>query len=137
MSVWREVQEAILSWWVTRWADAAPFAFQDETLKPPNGPWARLLVDQRPGGAGTLGSPGNRKMDRRGAVFALLRQPPAGASGALSDLAEKARDVFEGCRLAPHDIRFAAGQIGPVLDVDQGRWSGVTVEVPFDYEQLK
>lgn len=137
MSVWREVEEAILAWWLTRWADATPTAFQDEKQDPPAGPHGRLLVQQRVGGPGTLGSPGNRKMDRSGAVFAILRQPPGGDWGALSDLAEKARDVFENCRLSPHDIRFGAAQIGPELVVEDGRWWGVTVEAPFDYEQIK
>lgn len=76
-------------------------------------------------------------MDRRGVAFALLRQPPGGDTGALSDLAEKASDAFEGCRLSPHDIRFDDGQIGPALDVEQGRWTGVAVEIPFNYEQIK
>lgn len=140
MSVWREVQEAALSWWLTRWASAPAGpegAFLDEKFDPPNGPWYRLLVEQRPAGPGTLGSPGNRRMDRSGAVFALLRQPPGGDSGALSDLAEKARDVFENCRLAPHDIRFGAVQIGQEATIEEGRWRGVTVEARFDYEQIK
>lgn len=137
MSVWREVQEAVLAWWETRWADAAPMAYQDETQDPVDGPHGRLWVQQRPGGPGTLGRPGSRKMDRRGAATVTLRQPPDRDSGALSDLAEKARDAFENCRLAPHDIRFADVQIGPMIDVEAGRWSGVTVEAPFDYEQHK
>ena len=146
MSVLREVEEAVLARWVASWVEGAgpgpltPYVFQDEKLELPpehDGPWVRVLVQQRPGGPGTLGRPGNRKMDRAGAVFALLRQPPNRASGALSDLAEKARDIFENCRFGPHDLRFGAGQIGAIDAVEQGRWSGVTVEVRFDYEQIK
>lgn len=84
-----------------------------------------------------MGQPGNRKMDRRGVVWMILRQPPNQASGDLSDRADEARDVFENCRLAPHDIRFADVQIGPMLPIDGGRFTGVTVEAPFDYEQHK
>jgi len=142
MSVWREVQETLLQRWTDGWVNGGnpltPFWFQDEKAEPPNGQWARVRIDARPGTQETLGRPGNRKIARRGAVYAMLRQPPDGASGALSDLGEFARDLFENCRLAPHDIRFTTVQIGPMLDVDdEGRWSGVTVEAPFDYEQLK
>lgn len=140
MSVWREVEEAVLARWVAQWADLTPFVFQDEKLELPldhDGPWARVLVQSRPSGPGTLGSPGNRKMDRAGALFALVRQPPNRASGELSDLAEKARDIFENCRFGPHDLRFGAVQIGAQDAVEQGRWTGVTVEARFDYEQIK
>lgn len=146
MSPLRECEEAILQRWAAQWVVApggdplTPFFLQDETAQLPpdhDGPWVRLLVQSRPGGPGTLGSPGNRKMDRAGVVFALLRQPPNRASGALSDLAEKARDIYENCRFGPHDMRFGAVQIGAQDAVEQGRWTGVTVEARFDYEQLK
>lgn len=144
MSVAREVEESILQRWVASWVNGAdpltPFVFQDEKLDLPDdhdGQWARVLVQPRPGGQATLGAPGNRKMDRAGAVFVLLRQPPNRASGALTDLAERARDIYEACRFGPHALRFGDGQIGAIDAVEQGRWSGVTVEVRFDYEQTK
>ncbi len=138
MSALNDVEEALLARWVAIWAGRTPFVFQDEKFEGPgDAPWARVLIQSRPGGPGTMGSPGNRKMDRAGVVFILLRQPPNGDSGALTDLAEAARDIFENCRIGPHDTRFGAGQIGAQDTVEQGRWTGVTVEARFDYEQIK
>lgn len=146
MSVWREVEETLLQRWVDSWVEGAgpdpltPYVFQDEKLDLPEGhegKWVRVLVDQRPSGPGTMGRPGSRKMDRAGVVFMLLRQPPGWASGDLADLAERARDIYENCRLWPHDIRFGAVDIGAADAVEQGRWTGVTVEARFDYEQTK
>jgi hypothetical protein len=142
MSRWREVQEALYQRFVDQWVEAAepltPVQLENEQgFDPPNGQWVKLLVVSRPGGPGTIGRPGNRKMDRAGAVFMLLREPPGGGVGSLSDLAERARDVYENCRFNPHDIRFAQGDIGREALVEDGRWWGVTVECRFDYEDLK
>lgn len=145
MTVWREVQEALYQRWADEWIVApgpdpeplTPFKFANETWDPPDAPHVRMRVQQRPSGFATLGSPGNRKMDRRGVVFALLRSPPGNGVGQLSDLAENARAIFENCRLQPHDIRFAACDIGEAAEIEAGRWWGVAVECPFAYEEIK
>lgn len=143
MSVWREAQEAVYQRWAAGWkddedADLTPFALgnEDEIKDKDAGPWAVVSVRSRPSGPGTIGRPGNRKMDRAGVVFVDLRENPGGGVGSLSDLAEKARSIFEGCRFGPHDIRFANVDIGGEGLIDNGRWWGVTVEARFDYEEL-
>ncbi len=142
MTVWREVQEALYARWAALWLVAGnertPFTYDDEDgFDPPLGPWALVETQQRPSGPGTIGAPGNRKMDRAGVVFILLRDVPGNGVGELSDLAEHARDLFENCRIPVHGIRFGAVQIGEASPVDDGRWRGVTVEARFDYEQMK
>jgi len=141
MSTWRAVQEALYQRWDERWRDASkpvtPVQFDNEKIDPPDGPWVKVMVRGRPGGPGTIGRPGNRKMDRAGVVYIDLREPPLRGVGDLSDRAEQARAVFENCRLEPHDIRFGVVDIGDEGLVDNGRWWGVTVEARFDYEELK
>lgn len=140
MSVWREVQEALYQRWQAAWVDGddprTPYHFENDKFDPPDGQWAAVSVKARPGGPGTIGPPGRRKMDRAGVVFIDLREPPLNGVGNLSDLAELARGVFEDCRFAPHDIRFAIVDIGIESQVENGRWWGVTVEARFDYEDL-
>lgn len=135
MSTWREVQEALYQRWVDEWAATTPYAFANETFDPPQGPWVRFSVIKLPGGPGTLGRPGQKKMDRAGLVVILLREPPGDGVGDTSDLAEKAAKIFENKRLTPHDIRFAQVEPGEAGDVDNGRWWGVAVEGRFDYEE--
>lgn len=139
MSVWREVQELLYERWATQWADTTPFAFSNEPMPDLGDPPVtnvRLRVDQRPGGPATLGRPGQRLVDRRGAVYAIFRAPPGGGVGGLSDLGEKAQRIFEGQRFDPNDIRFEVGSVSPGVEVDGGTWWGFTVEVPFSYGDI-
>lgn len=146
MSVWRTVQETIYQRWTDNWvADApatgplTPYTLANEDkFDPPDGPWAKVQVIRMPGGPGTLGRKGNRKMDRVGLLIIDLREPPGDGVGNLSDLAERAAAIFENCRiLAPNDIRFAEVEPGEASHIDKGRWWGVSVEGRFDYEDIR
>jgi hypothetical protein len=157
MTPWRAVQEQIYQRWAAAWvvdplADPlvalTPYVFEDEKFDPalvtdPAGwnadtdAWGRFSVKRMPGGPGTLGRPGNRKMDRVGIVFVQLFQAPGQGVGKLSDLGERAAGIFENCRLqAPHDIRFGQVEPGGTAQMEAGRWLGLSVEGRFDYEQL-
>jgi hypothetical protein len=142
VSVWRDVQEALYERWAEAWKDgdepASPYCFEDETFDPPEGLWVRFSVKRRPGGAGTIGKPGNRKMDRVGVVFVQLFVPPGDGVGDLSDAAERAAGIFENCRLLTrHDIRFGEVEPGDAFDSDKGRYRAVVVEGRFDYEDIR
>lgn len=137
MKPWRAVQELLYERWRVAWADRAPYSLGNEPEPKVDGKWGKVSIQSRPGGPGTIGRPGNRKMDRAGVVFIDLREPPGEGVGDLSDLAEEARDVFENCRFAPFDVRFSTVDIGDEGLVDEGRWWGVTVEARFDYEEVK
>lgn len=137
MSVWREVQEALYQRWKAEWGETTPYAFANETFDPPDGPWVRFVVIRLPGGPGTLGRPGQKRMDRAGLVMIMLREPPGDGTGQISDLAEQAAAIFENKRFGPHDIRFAQVEPGEAGDVEDGRWWGVVVEGRFDYEETK
>lgn len=137
MTTWREVQETLYKAFKDGWGSTTPFAFANEKFDPPNGPWARFGVIRLPGGPGTLGRPGNKKMDRAGLITVALRVPPGKGVGDVSDLAEKAAKIFENKRFATHDIRFAEVEPQEAGDVDNGRWWGVAVEGRFDYEEIR
>lgn len=147
MSVWREVQEALYARWRDQWAVVpgavplvalTPYWFEDEKAVPPEDPWVRFSVKRMPGGPGTMGSPGNRKMDRVGMVFIQLFQPPLHGVGGLSDLGERAAAIFENCRLrATRDIRFGEVEPGQSGQIEAGRWLGLSVEGRFDYEDIR
>lgn len=145
MSVWREVQEALYQRWRDQWAEVpgadplvplTPYCFEDEKFDPPDAEWVRFSVKRMPGGQGTLGGPGRRKMDRVGMVFVQLFKPPGNGVGDLSDLGDRAAKLFENCRIkATHDIRFAEVEPGQSGQVENGRWVGLSVEGRFDYEE--
>lgn len=140
MSVWREVQETLYQRWKAVWVvgpdPRTPFVFENRLFDPPAAPWARFSVKRMPGGFGSMGSPGNRRMDRVGLVIVQLFEPPGDGTGRMSDLGDLAAAIFENCRLAPHDIRFGAVEPGEARDVEEGRWWGLAVEARFEYEQV-
>jgi hypothetical protein len=133
-SVRRAVQESLYQRFVAAWGDLSLFQLGNETFDPPDGPWVQLLVVARPSGNGTLGGPGRRRIDRSGAVFVQLRDAPGGGVGDMSDRADFALKIFESARIAEHDIRFSTGDIGAEGNIDDGRWWGCSVEIPFEYE---
>lgn len=137
MSVWREVQEALYQRFADEWGPTSPYVFGNEKIDPPNGLWVRFEVIRLPGGPGTLGPIGSKKMDRVGAVVITLREPPGDGVGKTSDRAEQAASIFENRRLTPHDIRFAEVEPGEAGDIDKGRWWGLSVDGRFDYEETK
>jgi hypothetical protein len=137
MSVWREVQEALYQRWAAQWAATTPYQLGNEKFDPPAAPWCKVMIVGRPSNPGTMGGPGRRRVDRAGAVFIMLREPPGDGVGRISDLAEQARAVFEDLRLTQHDVRFSTGDIGDESEVDDGRWWGVTIEARFDYEDVR
>lgn len=141
MSVWREVQETLYRRFKEGWVDGAsaaltPFCFENEDgFDPPDAAWAKVMVTRQPGGPETLGPKGRRKMARVGLLSIVLREPPGGGVGAMSDLGETAAKLFENCRLEPHDIRFAQVEPGDEREIDDGRWWGLVVKGRFDYEE--
>lgn len=136
MTVWRQVQETLYERWRVAWAATTPYQLGNEAgFDPPAAPWCKLMIMGRPSGSGTLGPRG--RIDRRGAIFIMLREPPGHGVGSLADLAGLARAVFEFARIDENDIRFSTGDIGDESEVDSGRWWGVTVELVFDYEDVK
>lgn len=137
MSVWREVQEALYQRWRAEWGATSPYSFENEGFDPPAALWCNFRTIRMPGGPGTIGKPGNRKMDRVGLLLIVLKIPPGGGIGIISDRAEKAAAIFENKRLSPHDIRFAQVEPGVGSEIENGRWWGVSVEGRFDYEELK
>jgi hypothetical protein len=141
LSAWRAVQEALFQRFKARWVvlgqPISPIQYGNETFDPPDGRWVKLNPQRRPGSPGTIGRPGNRKMDRAGSLFILLREPAGNGVGDLSDLAEYAAKIFEGCRLPTYDLRFNEVEpLGDAAEIEGGRWWGVTVEARFVYEQI-
>jgi hypothetical protein len=142
VTVWGEVQEALYQRWTDAWVDggepATPYCFEDETFDPPEGLWARFSVKRRPGGPGTIGRPGNRKMDRVGVVYVQLFVPPGDGVERLTIAGERAARIFENCRLLTvHDVRFGTVEPGDTFDSDGGRYRAVVVEGRFDYEDIR
>lgn len=126
--------------WPTAQPDV-PFTFEDEDFTPPvtaagrPAPWVKLSVQNLGGRQETLGAAGNRKFTRSALVRVQVYTAP-GTGRKVSDLlCQSALDIFEGRALAGALVYDgAAREIGLV---ENNRWKLSTVEVSFDYEQVK
>lgn len=137
MTTITEAEQTVLTHWVTSWGATTAYVFEEEEL--PAGvvrgqaSWVRLVVVDRPSDQESLGPVGGRKYRRRAWVAIQIFTPSnQGVAGALQ-LADQARDVFEGLSLSGLD--FVDGQVNRVGDVPPEYQ--VNVIVPFDYEQTK
>jgi hypothetical protein len=139
-----QITEVILTRFKDEWLDPddaskprTPFAFGNEALDPPDGYWVRLWVRSVPGQQETLGRVGNRRYNRPGFVIGDIRSPPGQGQGGNQRLGEHLRDIFEGIRLGPYDLRFGVLDIQDVGEIEDGRWWASTAECRFEYEDFR
>lgn len=134
------VYNRVLAEWPPVWPDIQ-FCFDDESLDPgtdANGkvlPWVRFSVRQIAAAQQTLGAPGNRKYTRRALVRAEVYTAPGTGQKVPDLMCQTALEMFEGRYLAGTLMYGgAAAEQGLVLE---DRWKLSTVEVYFDYEEIK
>lgn len=131
-----EAREAIY----LRWVDNVPagigtnFTFANEKFKAPdNAPWARLSVLHEQGDDSTLGSPGNRKFNRRGRVLIQVYDSVDQGTRVLDLLADEVRDIFEGVQFS--GLYFISADIRE--SGQDGEWMQLIVDAPFEYQETK
>lgn len=112
---------------------AIPYALGDEKFEPHASLWVRVTVRHQESRQETLGGPGRRKFERPATVFVQGFIPPGGDTRPLEVAMEAARQLFEGCRVQPYDLRFNAATIRELGVIEGGRWEAMTNEVPFGY----
>lgn len=129
--------------WVSGSAPLTPYCFDNEKFDPPkdaNGgaaTWARCSVRSMPGGQETLGRPGNRKYTRQAIVRVEVYTPPGSGLQPADTLVQAALAMFEGRSLLGSTIKLYDASSAEVGLVDEGRWFLSTIQVYFDYEEVK
>lgn len=122
---------------------STPIALNDERWRPAVGvAWIRVTIKSLAGRGLSLGSPGNRRADRRGVVIVQAFAPLATADGiaAAMTLAQTAAALLEGRDLdnptatAPVTVNCAQADVGPV-GIDRG-WSQANAEIPFSFVEI-
>lgn len=120
-----------------------PYCFDNEVFSPPIAedgralPWARLSVRGLSGGQETLGRPGNRKYTRQAIVRLEVYTAPGSGLKVADQLCQAALRIFEGRSLPVSTLKLYDGRTQEAGLVDDGRWFLSTVQVNFDYEQIK
>jgi hypothetical protein len=116
-----------------------PYAFGDEKIDPPNGPWVRVSVQHLTSSRTSIGGCGNRRFQRPAIAFFQFFMPPdqEGGSEVMDLLVESARRVFEGRRIDPEGLNFDAVTPRENGVIEKGRWTNTTLEAPFWYDVIK
>lgn len=118
-----------------------PFCFDDETLDPGTDAdgvprsWARCSVRNLAGGQETIGTAGNRKYRRNAMVRVEVYTAPGTGQEEADLLCQSALTLYEGRQLA--GVLTYDGQTAEAGLVDNGTWKLSTVQVTFDYEEIK
>lgn len=132
MTTLNEAKEAITDRFVTLWGSTSPFTFDNEAFtKPPT--WVRLVVRHTGSNQETLGRVLNRKYNRQGSIFIQVFTPIDQGTQQADNLAQTARDIFEGVSFNGIYANDAIiREVGP-----EGDWYQINVEILFFYEGIK
>lgn len=127
-----DAREAIYSAFVTGWADAAPYTFENENFDPPAGAaWVRLSVRHRAAVTDTLGVTSKRKVLRIGGAVLQIFTPRDQGMQEADELAETFRSIFEGKTITPATLWFttvSTREAGP-----DGEWLMLVCDASFTY----
>ncbi len=134
MTTLSEAKESIYSRFVTEWAAATPFVFDNEELEDlGNDPWVRVTVRSLTRGQDTLGRTGNRRFRSSALVFVQVYTRTNIGVKQGDDLAVQAKDIFEAVSFSGLDFNDGVvRESGP-----QGKWYQHVVEIAFDYDEIK
>ena len=92
----RPAYKAVLDAFVAAWGSTTPIALGNESIDEPGAPWVRISMTENTSEQLTIGSTGNKIFERRASVRVQIFVPTDRGDGALLDLQQQARNVFEG-----------------------------------------
>lgn len=97
MTTVQQAEEAIVKTFLDAWGSETPVTLINERFDPPsNSPWARVIIYHYESRQETLGGVGNRRYHRTGRITVQLFSPLNQGTKRLSQLAQKAREAYEG-----------------------------------------
>ncbi|MGI9491975.1 MAG: hypothetical protein ACR2QF_06200 [Geminicoccaceae bacterium] len=133
-----EAEQLIYQRFLSEWGTTTPVALEEEQLpsgvSPGEDPWAYVYVQDIGTPQQTMGKPGNRRFLRKAQVNINIYVPQGKGTSLALDLAQQARDVFEGIRLSPLKNFSKADlvRVGPKPPEYQ-----ISVLCPFEYTETK
>jgi len=129
-----DARKAIANRWIAQWATTTPFCFDNEAFDQPNTSHVRMIIRHNDGGQETLGPITQRRFYRRGTIFLILRTPADIGTSTADTLAQQARAIFEGTVF--NSIRCYGATTREFGNFDGDQFQ-ITIEIPFEYEEVK
>lgn len=91
-----QAEEALAKTFIDAWGSETPVYLVNERVDPAQAPWVRLIFYHYESEQETLGSVGSRKYKRTGRVTVQIFVPLNLGTKRLAQLAQKAREAYEG-----------------------------------------
>lgn len=127
-------RELILARFESLWEDASDYVFENEARAPESdSAYVNVLVREIGGGQDTVGEAPNRKFRRRGTITGEIRVPSDKGASEADALAYKFRTIFEATTFSEVNCFDGLYQSFGT----NGKWYLVTVDVTFEYDEVK
>ena len=134
MTTINQAKDTVLKTFAASWDKVAcPYVQDNETLKAPHSPWARIVVRNTAGGQHTLGPQGSRVYRRIAHVLIQIFTTSGTGTKDADLLAQAANNIFEGKTI--NGLCFNDGTVREVGS--DGEWYQVVLDVSFDYDETK
>jgi hypothetical protein len=136
VTTFRQARAAVVDKWKVDWplvAPDVPFYFDNEAVAPCQTPWTRVVVRELASRQETLGVAPTRIFERKAMAIVQIFVARDTGVGAIADLAQLARAVFEGKSFSGLDFYEVTPREVPTED----RWYQMTVEAQFNYYETK
>lgn len=115
---------------------AARISADNESFTPPEGQaWARLSIIETDSNQESQGGLGHRRFKRDGGVVLEIFVPADEGTANINALAEEARSLLEGVKLAQSQIWLLAATARRVGA--QGPWHRMNVQTRFTYTEIR
>lgn len=137
-----QAEDEVLTLFRTAWEAGIPSAglalrYEDVADVPvATGAWARVSFRNSTGRQATLsGEVGRRLFEHTGFVVVQVFTPTGDGKVLANQLAQIAKNAFEGKTTTPGDVRLRNARIVPVGQ--EGSWYQTNVFADFEYEELR
>ena len=137
-----QAEDEVLTLFRTAWQAGAPSAglpllSEDVAATPPtSGAWARVSFRNSTGRQASLsGEAGQRMFQHTGFVSVQVFTPTGDGKVLANQLAQIAKNAFEGTTTTPGDVRLRNARVVPVGQ--EGSWYQTNVFADFEYEEVR
>lgn len=132
-----EAHESIVEKFVTDWDDETPYVIEDDQFDSKGvDAWCRISIREVSAPQRSFGVENNRRFTRRGFVYVQIFQTPHSTERQGLELAEKARDIFEGEKIEDTQVTFLEATIDKV-GLEKGGFVQWNVRVRFVHDIKK
>lgn len=133
----RAAHKAVYAHFAAAWGATTVALYPNESHVQPPAPFVRVSMVENTSDQHTIGGAGNKLFERRESVYVQIFVSSNAGEGLLLDLAQAARDIFEGASLSVEGEQLTFFQVDFDREDDEPDLLAGTVEAQCRYQQRK